>query len=187
MNTAAFLSDEDFKDLVREKIEERIPKPKYLGEYKKWEARYEKGYDISYIAAFYEVPRRVVVQGLYALDVSPKKPTDVSDELEENLILEYYADVDVSYKDLSERYNLHKRKPSWITRLPALRLLIEEAENETSEFEGDMEFTDEEIEEIKQKIEENPEKYTGWGGAEEAAWELPEEDKIKKASDVLMF
>jgi hypothetical protein len=114
-----------FKEEITSMIESgRIPRPEYLGEYKKWANRFEQGHSIGQIVQHTEADKRVVKQGLYAMDLLEKRPTDVAPSTEEDLIEDYFGNK-MAHGDLAEKYGLHERKPSWIVRCPALRLMIE--------------------------------------------------------------
>lgn len=113
------------EDEITEMIESgRIPKPEYLGEYSDWRDRFESGHGISQIVEHTEADRRVVVQALYAMDLISKTPTSITPSDEEDMVQDYYTEK-MSHGDLAEKYDVHDRKPSWIVRVPALRLMID--------------------------------------------------------------
>jgi len=113
----------------------RIPKPEYLDEYKEWARRFEQGHSIAQIVEHTEATDRVVKQGLYAMDLLGKRPTDVAPSTEKDMIEDYYVEK-VSQLKLAGRYGLHERKPSWIVRCPALRLMIESEVEPVREMNG---------------------------------------------------
>jgi len=187
MDISNYSSDAEFRTLIEERIESN-PTPKYLTKYPKWASKFNGGFSISYIAAYWDVDYRIVKQGLYAMDVIDRPPIDIDESLEENLILDYYMNPSSTHESLRTKYGmLNDERVSRIARLPALRVHIERhmGEEEIGEIE-DSDFTDEQIDEIEERLRENPTKYHA-EGTDEEDWELPEEDQFKSASDVLMF
>jgi hypothetical protein len=188
MDISNYTSDPDVRSLIEKRIEKSIPTPKYLKEYPKWIAKFKSGYSLEYVAAFWDVDHRLVRQALYAMDLVDEPAQPMDESLEQNLILDYYLEPDSTHGSLQEEYGIsYEERVSWAVRTPALRVLIEREMNvENVEDIEDSDFTDDQIEEIEERLRENPRKYHADGTGEDD-WELPEEDQIKSASDVLMF
>ena len=183
MDISTYTSDPEMRSMIEDRIEKSIPKPKYLKQYPDWISKFKGGYSIGYIAAFWEVDPRLVKQTLYAMDLIDEAPVSIEKNVEENMYLEYYMDLGTTHETLRDKYAMpYEELVSRAVRAPAVRVMIEkEMDAESVEDISDSEFSEKEIDEIESRLREDPAKY----GEED--WEMPEEDKSKKASDVLLF